>query len=51
MQKVIAYMLISCTKVSEYLDNGWQPWGSAVTHWEGQRNVPHQPMVKYDDKV
>ena len=49
MQKVISYAVINCRNVREYLDKGWQPWGSALINWNGRNNVPHQPMVKYKE--
>lgn len=49
MQKVIAYVLVECRNVGEHLDDGWQPWGSAILYWDGLRDAPHQPMVKYEE--
>ena len=50
MQKVIAYVLVECCEVRNYLDDGWQPWGSAIFSWNGRSNTPHQPIVKYDEE-
>ncbi len=49
MHKVIAYALIKCSEVDEHLNDGWQPWGSALLKWDGHCDIPHQPMVKYDE--
>jgi len=46
--KVIDYELVEYTKVKEYIDNGWQPWGSAIPNTVHQ--IPHQPMVRYEEK-
>ncbi len=50
MQKVTSYCLVECREVRDYLDKGWQPWGSAVVSWDGRGKSPHQPMVRYEDK-
>lgn len=50
MQKVERYALMKCTAANGYIDKGWQPWGNAIIAWDGQNNVPHQPMVKYEEE-
>ena len=51
MQKVTSYCLVVCSDVKEYINEGWQPWGSAIISWDGNRNSPHQSMVRYEEKV
>ena len=48
MENIIDYQLVECGDVKEYIDKGWQPWGSAVSDWSGGGQRPHQPMVKYE---
>ncbi len=49
MQKVTSYSLIVCSDVKEYINEGWQPWGSAIISWDGKKNSPHQSMVRYEE--
>ncbi len=49
MLKVVDYKLVIYHMVKECIDEGWQPWGSAISHWEGTRDKPHQPMVRYEE--
>lgn len=43
MKKIVDYRLIVWSKVRDYLDDGWQPWGSPLL----VDSSVMQAMVKY----
>jgi hypothetical protein len=45
-RKIIAYELVSFGLVGEYIQEGWQPWGSPVQHGDYGAG---QAMVRYED--
>lgn len=47
MKKIIDYRLIVWSKVRDYLDDGWQPWGSPLL----VDSSVMQAMVKYSNVV